>query len=49
MYISFILYEKVLQAKTAKVVSIKNSDRVRYRPIPLNTVEMQKLISRFHK
>ena len=47
MYISFILYEKVLQAKTAKVVSIKNSDRVRYRPIPLNTVEMQKLISRF--
>ena len=47
MYISFILYEKVLQAKTARVVSIKNSDRVRYRPIPLNTVEMQKLISRF--
>ena len=36
----------VKEAKTAKVMSIQNAQRVRSRPFPLNTVEALKLISR---
>jgi DNA topoisomerase-3 len=42
------LKEKALEGNKgkAKVISVTNEDTVRYRPIPLNTVEFQKLASR---
>ncbi|MCQ2817944.1 MAG: DNA topoisomerase, partial [archaeon] len=40
------ILEKLLHNKTCIITKVKKAPRTRYRPIPLNTVEMQKLISR---
>lgn len=44
--ITLTLFEKLIEAKKVKIVSVSSNPRVRFRPVPLNTVEMQKLISR---
>ena len=44
--ICFTLLEKTLEEKTCKVISVEKKEKKRYRPYPLNTVEMTKLISR---
>ena len=44
--ICFTLLEKTLEEKTCKVISINKKEKKKYRPYPLNTVEMTKLISR---
>jgi DNA topoisomerase-3 len=44
--ITLTIYEKVLESKKSQVVDIKSNSRTRLRPLPLNTVEMQKLISK---
>lgn len=44
--ITLTLYECVMDAKVAKVISVNSNPRTRFRPYPLNTVDMQKLISR---
>jgi DNA topoisomerase IA len=43
------LYEKTLSQKSEKeaiITNISKNPKIKYRPIPLNTVEMQKLVSR---
>lgn len=42
-----ILYERCLQAKTAKVVKMQKRPTSKWRPLPLTTVELQKMGSRF--
>ena len=44
--ICFTLLEKTLEEKTCKVISVSKKEKKKYRPFPLNTVEMTKLISR---
>ena len=44
--ICFTLLEKTLEEKTCKVLSVDKKEKKKYRPYPLNTVEMTKLISR---
>ena len=43
---TFVIYEKVVDAKKAKVIKTEKFDKTKYKPVPLNTVEMQKLISK---
>jgi DNA topoisomerase-3 len=45
-FISITLLEKVIEAKTGLIKNVASKDRTRLRPQPLNTVEMQKLISK---
>ncbi|KIW01216.1 hypothetical protein, variant 1 [Verruconis gallopava] len=42
-----ILYERCLQSKTAKVVRMQKRPTSKWRPLPLTTVELQKMGSRF--
>ena len=42
-----ILYERCLQAKTAKVIKMQKRPTSKWRPLPLTTVELQKNGSRF--
>ncbi|KAI9698293.1 MAG: DNA topoisomerase [Bogoriella megaspora] len=42
-----ILYERCLQAKTAKVTKTLRKPTSKWKPLPLTTVELQKLGSRF--
>ncbi|KAF2432033.1 DNA topoisomerase [Tothia fuscella] len=42
-----ILYERCLQAKTAKVIKTQKRPTSKWRPLPLTTVELQKMGSRF--
>ena len=44
--ICFTILEKTLENKTCKIISIEKKEKKKYRPYPLNTVEMTKLISR---
>ena len=44
--ICFTLLEKTIEEKTCKVISVNKKEKKKYRPYPLNTVEMTKLISR---
>ena len=44
--ICFTLLEKTLEEKACKVMSVDKKEKKKYRPYPLNTVEMTKLISR---
>ena len=44
--ICFTILEKTLENKTCKIVSVQKKEKKKYRPFPLNTVEMTKLISR---
>ena len=44
--ICFTLLEKTLEEKTCKIISVEKKEKKKYRPYPLNTVEMTKLISR---
>jgi DNA topoisomerase III len=42
-----ILYERCLVAKTAKVVTMDKRPKSKWKPLPLTTVELQKMGSRF--
>ncbi|KAI9658943.1 MAG: DNA topoisomerase [Bathelium mastoideum] len=42
-----ILYERCLQARTAKVTKMQRKPTSKWKPLPLTTVELQKLGSRF--
>jgi DNA topoisomerase-3 len=42
-----ILYERCLLAKTAKVTKTQKRPTSKWRPLPLTTVELQKMGSRF--
>lgn len=42
-----IIYERCLQARTAKVVKMQKRPTSKWRPLPLTTVELQKMGSRF--
>jgi DNA topoisomerase-3 len=42
-----ILYERCLQAKTAKVIKMQKRPTSKWRPLPLTTVELQKMGSSF--
>ena len=42
-----ILFERCLVAKTAKVVKMQKRPTSKWRPLPLTTVELQKMGSRF--
>ncbi|KHJ32120.1 putative dna topoisomerase iii [Erysiphe necator] len=42
-----ILYERCLAAKTAKVVKVQEKPTSKWKPLPLTTVEFQKMASRF--
>jgi DNA topoisomerase-3 len=44
--ITTTIFEKILDSKECKVTKIKQNPKTRLRPIPLNTVEMTKLISK---
>ena len=44
--ICFTILEKLLENKNCKIISIEKKEKKKYRPYPLNTVEMTKLISR---
>ena len=44
--ICFTILEKTLENKTCKIISVQKKEKKKYRPFPLNTVEMTKLISR---
>ena len=44
--ICFTILEKTLENKNCKIISIEKKEKKKYRPFPLNTVEMTKLISR---
>ena len=44
--ICFTLLEKTLDNKFCKIISVQKKEKKKYRPYPLNTVEMTKLISR---
>ena len=44
--ICFTILEKTLEEKTCKIISVNKKEKKKYRPYPLNTVEMTKLISR---
>ncbi|KAI8983112.1 DNA topoisomerase [Pilobolus umbonatus] len=39
----FILYEKCVQAKLAKVTKVKSKQASKWKPLPLTTVELQKV------
>lgn len=41
-----VLYERCLDSGKAKVTEIVKSTRYRARPVPLNTIEAQKMMSR---
>ena len=40
------LYEKVMDSQGGKITNVRSNPKTRLRPLPLNTVEMQKLISK---
>ncbi|PSS22396.1 hypothetical protein M430DRAFT_49524 [Amorphotheca resinae ATCC 22711] len=42
-----ILFERCLAAKTAKVTKVQEKPTSKWRPLPLTTVELQKMASRF--
>ena len=42
-----ILFERCLTARTAKVCNLQKKSTSKWRPLPLTTVELQKLGSRF--
>lgn len=42
-----IIYERCLHAKTAKVIKMQTKPTKKWRPLPLTTVELQKMGSRF--
>ncbi|KAK4146970.1 DNA topoisomerase [Dichotomopilus funicola] len=42
-----ILYERCLAAKTAKVTKVQEKPTKKWKPLPLTTVELQKLATRF--
>ena len=44
-----VLYEKMLDSSEAEVKAVTRSDKKKYRPRPLNTIEFQKLASRMLK
>ena len=44
--ITVTIFEKILESKECKVTKVKHNPKTRLRPIPLNTVEMTKLISK---
>ena len=44
--ICFTILEKTLESKNCEVISVEKKEKKKYRPYPLNTVEMTKLISR---
>ena len=44
--ICFTLLEKTLEEKNCKIISVIKKEKKKYRPYPLNTVEMTKIISR---
>lgn len=45
--IAVILFERCLAAKTAKVTNVQTKPASKWKPLPLTTVELQKLGSRF--
>ena len=44
---TIVLYTLVVEAKLARIVSIQNSPKTRWRPLPLTTVELQKQGTKF--
>ena len=42
-----ILFERCLAAKTARITNVQTKPTSKWRPLPLTTVELQKLGSRF--
>lgn len=42
-----ILYERCLMAKTAKVTKVQEKPTKKFKPLPLTTVELQKMATRF--
>lgn len=42
-----ILYEKCLSARTAKVLKVQEKPTKKWKPLPLTTVELQKMATRF--
>lgn len=42
-----VLYERCLSAKTAKVTKVSEKPTKRWKPLPLTTVELQKMATRF--
>ncbi|KAI2470430.1 prokaryotic type I DNA topoisomerase [Annulohypoxylon bovei var. microspora] len=42
-----VLYERCLAAKTAKVVKVQEKPTKKWKPLPLTTVELQKMATRF--
>ncbi|GAB1320611.1 DNA topoisomerase [Madurella fahalii] len=42
-----ILYERCLSAKTAKVTKVQEKPTKKWKPLPLTTVELQKMATRF--
>jgi DNA topoisomerase-3 len=44
--ITLTIYEKIIEAEKGKIIKVDCKPSTRLRPIPLNTVEMQKLVSK---
>ncbi|TPX12062.1 uncharacterized protein E0L32_007177 [Thyridium curvatum] len=44
---TIILYERCLAAKTAKVIKVQEKPTKKWKPLPLTTVELQKMATRF--
>ena len=44
--ICFTILEKTLENKNCKIISVEKKEKKKYRPYPLNTVEMTKIISK---
>jgi len=44
---TIILYERCLQAKLAKVIKVQEKPTRKWKPLPLTTVELQKMATRF--
>lgn len=44
-YISYTLYEYVMESPEAKVISVSKKETIKYKPYPLTTVDFQKMAS----
>ena len=48
-YVCLVIYERCLEDPTAVILSWDKQPTKKYKPLPLNTIEMQKLVSRILK
>ncbi|KAJ3673895.1 hypothetical protein LUZ60_005887 [Juncus effusus] len=46
---AIIIYEMCIEEPTAAVTNVKNNEKLKYPPYPLNTIELQKRASRYFR